>query len=281
MMNSPAFNRSSTCNQLEKLMKLTKALQADPVRALIMGLPGSGKSTLAAKLASEGINLKWIDLENSLSVLQKMDAAAMERVEVLALKDSASYPVAAETLMVLFKEGKVHACNQHSKHNCPLCKPLGADAFTDIDFSTLTANDCVVLDSSSQLSASLLANITKGKAVDSKPERDDWGSLRKYTEFFTSQFQACPVNLIVIAHAMEAEMEDKKIKLVPTFGSAGASANFAKAFNDVIYTEVKNKKHVAYSSSVATMNIITKSRSDFDIEKLPVASLLPLFKRAA
>lgn len=262
-------------------MKLTKALEADPVRALVMGLPGSGKSSLVAQLATAGIKLHWIDLENSISVLQKLPVAAMENVDVLSVKDSASYPVAAETLMVLFKDGKVHACNKHSKHNCPLCKPLGEEAFTDLDFSTMTSNDCVVVDSSSQLSASLLANITKGKAMDAKPERDDWGSLRKYTEFFTSQFQACPVNLIVIAHAMEAEMEDKKVKLVPTFGSAGASANFAKAFNDVIYTEVKNKKHVAYSSSVATMNIITKSRSDFDIEKLPVASLLPLFKSVA
>ena len=265
-------------------MKLTKALAVDPVRALIMGMPGSGKSSLVAKLAAEGIKLKWIDLENSISVLQKLPAAAMDNVEVMSVKDSASYPIAAETMMVLFKEGKVHACNKHSKHNCPLCKPLGADEFTDIDFSTMTKQDCLVLDSSSQLAASLLANVMKGKPTEVKPERDDWGSMRKYTEFFTSQFQACPVNLIVIAHAMEADgtkTEDGKTKIVPTFGSAGASANFAKAFNDVIYTEVKNKKHVAYSSSVATMNIITKSRSDFDIEKLAVASLLPLFKLAS
>ena len=262
-------------------MKLTKALEADPVRALVMGMPGSGKSSLVAKLAESGIRLKWIDLENSISVLQKLPTAAMDNVDVMSVRDSASYPIAAETMLVLFKEGKVHACNKHSKHNCPLCKPLGAVEFTDIDFSTMTKQDCLVLDSSSQLSASLLANITKGRPTESKPDRDDWGSLRKYTEFFTSQFQACPVNLIVIAHAMEASMEDNKVKIVPIFGSATASANFAKAFNDVIYTEVKNKKHVAYSSSVATMNIITKSRSDFDIEKLAVASLLPLFKSVA
>lgn len=265
-------------------MKLTKALEADPVRALVMGMPGSGKSSLVAKLAADGIRLTWIDLENSISVLQKLSPAAMENVEVMSVKDSASYPIAAETMVVLFKEGKVHACNKHSKHNCPLCKTLGAEAFTDIDFSTMTKQDCVVLDSSSQLSASLLANVMKGKTVETKPERDDWGSLRKYTEFFTSQFQACPVNLIVIAHAIEVDgtkTEDSKTKIVPTFGSAAASANFAKAFNDVIFTEVKNKKHVAYSSSVATMNIITKSRSDFDIEKLPVPSLLPLFKSVA
>lgn len=261
-------------------MKLTQKLEAEPARALVMGMGGSGKSTLVAKLAEEGYNLHWIELENSLAIFKKLSPEAQARVELLALPDSASYPIAAETLMILFKSGKINACDLHGKNNCPICKKEEG-SFTEWDFSKLDVKkDIVVLDSSSQLSASLLANTMKSRPVDAKPERDDWGALRKYTEFFTSQFQGFAGNLVVIAHTTEAALtKNGGEKIVPTFGSSGQCAVFSKAFNDVIYCEVKNKKHIASSSSTATMNVVTKSRSDFKIEDLAVPSLAPLFKR--
>lgn len=260
-------------------MELSKTLAHDPVRALVYGLPGTGKSTLVAELANH-FNLKWIDTENSISILKKLDAKAQANVDLLQIKDSAAYPIAAETLLKLFKEGKVNACYAHSKDNCPICKKAAPSDFTNWDFETLDVKkDVVVLDSSTQLSASLLAFLMKGKPVTVKPERDDWGGLRKYTEFFNSQFQAAPYNLIVISHAQETDKtEDKRSRIVPTFGSAGASASFAKAFNDVIMTEIVNKKHRCFGTSTSTMNAVTKSRTDFKIEDMETPSLLPLFK---
>ena len=65
---------------------------------------------------------------------------------------------------------------------------------------------------------------------------------------------------------------------MPAFGSKDMSSKVAKAFSHVIYTDIKNKKHVAYSSSTALSNVLTKSRTDFCIEDLPNPSLIPLFK---
>ena len=181
-------------------MKLTCIAQSLNHRVLICGLPGSGKTTLAAQLA-EQFNLKWIDLENALDTLLKLPSEWQERVEVFRIPDSASYPIAAETLMALFKDGKANICVAHGKNNCPICKRENKE-FSTLDFSVLTAADVVVLDTGTQLSHSILAHTMRNKAVTDKPERDDWGALRKYTEFFASQFQAAQFNLIVICSSV-------------------------------------------------------------------------------
>lgn len=258
-------------------MKLTQHKPSATKRVLITGLSGSGKSSLAAEMSEHGYNLIWIDLENSSDGLMKLSQEAQERVDLIALPDSASYPIAAETLLVLFSTGKANICASHGKHNCPACAKDPAAHVSPVDFSKLTTKDIVVLDSGTQLSYSIMAYTMKSKSVDTKPERDDWGALRKYTEYFKSQFQGFRGNLIVICQCTEAELDDGGLKLVPSFGSAAMSASFASAFDCVLYTEIKNGKHRAFSKSTASPKVLTRSRSDFAIESMPSLSLLPLF----
>lgn len=245
-------------------------------RVLVSGLSGSGKSTLVAELANE-FNLIWIDLENSRDVLTKLPAAALDRINYIRLPDSASYPIAAQTLMSLFKNNKAVVCQKHGKDKCAICAKSG-DPVENLDFTSLSADTIVVVDSITQLASSIFSYTTKDKPVEYKPERDDWGALRKYSEFFASQFQAFNGNLVCICHAVEAEMEDGRTKLVPSFGSKDMSSKIAKSFGDLVYCDVKNKMHTAISSSTASSVILTKSRSDFAIELLPKPSLLPLFR---
>lgn len=260
-------------------MKLSKSDLDIYHRVLLTGLSGAGKSTLAAALAAE-FKLIWIDIENGKDVLCKLPQAYLDNIQYVQIPDSASYPIAAQTLMALFKNWKATICHQHGKDNCPLCKK--AENYTDIsdvlDFTSLTAETIVVLDGGTQLASSILSYVCKDKPVEYKPERDDWGGLRKYSEFFASQFQAFPGNFVMTCLAIEAEMEDNKTKLVPSFGSKDMSSKVAKAFSDVVYIEMKNKKHVAISSSTASNMVLSKSRTDFMIELLPEPSLIPLFK---
>lgn len=259
------------------MAKLNSTAVPNYQRVAIVGLPGSGKTTLAAKLA-EMYNLLWLETENDSAALRKLPDAWQDRINYINIPDSANVPMAADTLLQLFKNNKGAICTTHGKFNCAICKKDGGTV-DNVDLTKLGPDDVVVLNTASQLSASILAHAMKGKPVDQKPERDDWGALRKYTEWFGSQFQAAQFNLVVICHAVEAELEDGKKKLVPNFGSAGMSATFSKYFDHVIYCDVVNKKHRAYSSSTYSAGILTKSRTDFEIEKLPEPSLIPLFKK--
>lgn len=258
-------------------MKLSQHKSSATYRILIIGLSGSGKSTLAAQMAEEGWNLIWINVENAADTLFKLSPEAQERVNLINIPDTASYPIAAQTLMTLFKSGKANICNDHGKAACPICSKDSEAVITSVDFSALTPKDIVVLDTGTQLSYSILAYTMKDKTVDTKPERDDWGALRKYTEFFKSQFQGARYNLIVVCQCQEAELENGVMKLVPSFGSAAMSASFPSAFDHVIYTEIKNKSHRAFSGSLANGSVLTRSRSDFFIENQNKLTLLPIF----
>ena len=73
-------------------------------------------------------------------------------------------------------------------------------------------------------------------------------------------------------------MEDGKDKLVPTAGTRNFSRNSAKYFDEVIYCEIKNKRHIAASSTLYNGNILTGSRSGSVLESQENASLIPIFK---
>lgn len=258
-------------------MKLSEDTATSTVRVLLHGISGAGKSTLAAELAEHGFRLIWLDLENAVETLKKLTPDAQEQIELVRIPDSASFPIAAQTCLVLFKSGIANICNSHGKDKCMICAKSAESTYTKINFSTLTNKDIVVLDTGTQLSFSIMAYTMKDKSVEARPERDEWGALRRYTEFFKSQFQAAQYNLIVICQSLEAEIQEGITRLVPSFGSAGMSAGFGAAFGHVIYVEVKNGRHRAYSSSTASNKFLSRSRTGFEIEKEQQLSLHKLF----
>jgi hypothetical protein len=93
--------------------------------------------------------------------------------------------------------------------------------------------------------------------------------------------QQSKYNIVCITHETETEMEDGRKKLVPVAGTASFSRNTAKYFDDVIYCEVKNKKHQFASSTTYANNILTGSRSAVSLETDERPSLLKIFTSPA
>ena len=257
------------------MAKLSTKQHSQTHRVLIFGGPKTGKSQLAGELA-EHYNIIWVDMENGHEVLFKLPNEWQERIELINLPDTRSYPIAVETALKMVK-GPVSICEEHGKVGCMICKRAEAE-MVDVDLNSLDHNSVVVFDSLTQLSNSAIANITKNEPDDYKLTYNDWGNLGKLLDIFLSHIQQAGYNVIVISHEVEAETEGKKKTLVPVGGTRNFSRNIAKYFDHVIYAERKNKKHVFGSSTQYATNILTGSRTDATIEDLEKPSLLAIFK---
>lgn len=257
-------------------MKLSQKAAVKTHRVLLFGPPKAGKTQLAGELSKE-FNLIWVDLENGVSTLMKLPQEQKERIEVITLPDTRSYPIGIETCLKLVKGGPLEVCEEHGKVGCALCKKDGKP-FISVELNKLGTDTVVVFDSLTQLTASAIANITKGQPDDYKMQTDDWGNLGKLMETFLSHIQNAPYHVVCISHETEVPMVDGSNKIVPTAGSSKFSRNTAKFFDEVVYLQVKNGRHVAGSSSTFTNSILTGSRSGAVMEKQAQASLIPIFK---
>jgi hypothetical protein len=259
-------------------MKLSQKIASKSRRVLLFGPPKSGKTMLAGQLAKE-FNLIWVDLENGVDTLLQLPRDYQERIEVISLPDTRSFPIGIQTCLKVIRGSAYKICNSHGVISCTSCIKNTEATWVDVEFNTLDLDTIVVFDSLTQLTQSAIAHITKGKPDDYKLDYDDWGNLGKLLDTFLSHVQQAGFHVVCISHETEVEMEDGKPKLVPTAGTRNFSRNTAKYFDEVIYCEVKNKKHVAASSTTYNGNILTGSRSGAVLESNPgEASLIPIFK---
>lgn len=257
-------------------MKLSQKSPSKSHRVLLFGPPKSGKTQLAGELSKE-FNLLWFDLENGVDTLLKLPIEQQERIEVISLPDTRTFPIAIETCLKAIKGARGKICEEHGKWNCALCNSKSLPS-TEIELSTLPLDTIVVFDSLTQLTQSAISHITKSQPDDYKMNYDDWGNLGKLMDTFLSHVQQAGFHVVCISHETETEMEDGKMKLVPTAGTRAFSRNTAKYFDEVIYCEVKNRKHVAASSTTYSGNILTGSRTGAVLETEAAASLIPIFK---
>ena len=258
-------------------MKLSALSAAKYHHVLLFGAPKVGKTLLAGKLAEAGYTLDWFDLESGAGTLYQLSPEAQENINVISLRDTPSYPIAIETVLKAVK-GKVSICAEHGKVNCPVCSKDSKPVEVIDMYNPPSRKHIYVFDSGTQLMNSAIAHMRKGKAEDYKFEWDDWGHLGTLMGIFYSHIQNIPANVIVITHETETEMEDGKIKLVPTGGTRNFSRGVAKHFDHVIYVDVKNRSHLAASSTTYSMNILTGSRSGVVLEDAATPSLLDIFE---
>jgi hypothetical protein len=256
-------------------MKLTSKSASATHRVLVYGGPKTGKTQLVAQLAQH-YNLIWFDCEQGWATLLKLPKEWQERINIVSVPDSRTYPIAAETWLKVIKGQTVNICEQHGKVACAICKRDNL-VQESVTLNMTPANTVVVFDSLTQFTNSLISHITKAQPDEYKLQLDDYGNLRVLVDKFLSQVQAAQYNIVCITHEEEVEMEDGKNRLVPSSGSSKSSRNTAKYFDDVVYCEVKNRKHVFGSSTGYGMNMVTGSRTGVVMEGSVEPSLLDIF----
>lgn len=249
-------------------------------RVLVYGPPKAGKTWLVGRMAEDGYNLYWFDFESGVNTLLELPPEAQERVNVFSIPDSKDAPVALNTALKVIRGHAVTVCETHGTVNCMVCKKEGAES-QPIEIKSLGPKDVVVFDSATQLKNSAIANITKGKPDDYKLERDDWANLGKFMDMFFTSVQATRnTNIVVITHDDISEMNNEQDKLVPVGGTRNFNRNMGKYFDDVIYCDVMNGKHIAASSTTWRNKILTGSRSSVKLEKSSDLKLSLLWESA-
>ena len=257
-------------------MKLTQKALSTTHRVIVYGPPGTGKTELVGRL-SEYKNLLWFDLDNGYTTLLKFPDEWKERIDIISLPDTKSFPIGIETCLKVIKGGLCRICEEHGKVSCPTCT-RDAKPVATVELNKLDTDTVVVFDSLTQLTASALAHITRGKDEEYKMQTDDWGSLAKLLEVFLSHVQQASYNIVCISHEVDTEKDEKAPeRLVPVAGSRNTSKNSGRYFDEVIRAELKNLKHRFYSSTTAGMTFAASSRTGFRIEDLTTPSLVPLF----
>lgn len=257
-------------------MKLSQKTASKSHRVLLFGPPKSGKTKLAGDLSKE-FNLIWFDLENGVDTLLQLPPEQQERIEVISIPDTRAFPVAIETCLKVIRGAETKICEVHGKVECSICTKSSGN-FVSLGLSSLSLDTIVVFDSLTQLTNSAIAHITKNQDDDYKLDYDDWAKLGKLMDTFLSMVQQAGFHIVCISHETEVTMEDGREKLVPTAGTRNFSRNTAKYFDEVVYCEVKNKRHIAASSTLYNGNILTGSRSNSQLEVQASASLIPIFK---
>lgn len=259
------------------MAKLSSIPPAKYQRILIYGPPKTGKTEIAGNVSTD-FDVTYIGNENGHGTLQKYSAAQQDRIEVINLPDTRDYPIAAETMLKLAKGDEYKVCQSHGKINCMNCMKMSG-AIDTVHLNAKGPGHVAIFDSVTQLATSVIAHITKNQTDELyKLDYDDWGNQGKLMDTFLSRIQQAQYHVICISHETESELEDGKKRIVPVAGTRNFSRNTAKYFDHVIYAEVKNGKHMFSSSTTATNNVVTGSRTNAALEKMTTPSLLDILK---
>lgn len=238
---------------------------------LAYGEPKTGKTELAGNLAKE-FNLVWFDLENGYGTLLKLPTEYQKNIELISLPDTKGYPIAIETMLKVITTNKSQSiCDTHGKCACPICKRALTNgdqdtSFTEVDVSSLGANTIVVIDSLTQLGTSALSHVLKNQTDLYKPEWEDYRDQGMLLEKILSSIQQARYNVLCLTHVIETKTASGSVKLGPLCGTGSFSSKVAKYFGHVVLLEVKNKKHVVGSSTGFSLQALTGSRTDMELE---------------
>jgi len=77
------------------MAKLSQVAKSATHTVLVYGPPKVGKTELVGAL-SEEFNLLWFDLEKGAATLYKLPVEQQDKIELISLPDSRSYPIAIE-----------------------------------------------------------------------------------------------------------------------------------------------------------------------------------------
>lgn len=260
---------------------------------ILYGGPKTSKTLTAAKLAEHFI-LDWFDLERGrqtiLSNFRKNEngckAEWLKNVNMFAIPDSRDAPNAINTMVKVFSGQLCRICHEHGLVNCASCidfktlKPKDGKGFDEIELNKIPKSHIAVIDSGTQLTASALNQVCKGKDLDYKQQFEDWRRQGNLLTLVLMAIQAGSYNCILITHdilvdvSTSSDPDVHEWKTFPQFGTRELSRTCAKYFDHAVNADITNSRFVLNSNALATSGVMVGSRSNVDLRDAKVATEL-------
>jgi hypothetical protein len=242
-------------------------------KVLIYGPPKSGKTAAVGQLARDGYQLYWLDLEKGISTLRNpaiLPPEFRKNIHPINIPDHRGYPVAIQTVKKVLRGGVQKICAAHGVSPCPICAKVPTAVYADsFDILKFTERDVLVIDSLTQLTASAANAVTLKawqKDEEYRMDFDDFRMQGMKLDEILSLIQALPINVVVISHETDVSKESAPEKLVPLGGTKNFSKTVAKYFDEIVYTQIFNKSHRAFSGTTWSPNHLTGGRSGVTLE---------------
>ena len=285
-------------------MPLLKDYEAKKThKILVYGRAKVGKDAFVGQLARlPGVKLWWFDLEDGIKTLLNPEILPRQfhpQIQVFRIPDHQVIPMAIETLLKVFKGKECKICWTHGKVNCVPCMRDKPTEVERICLDEFTQNDWLVINSVTQLSQSAMNAVIKAHLQadewDYKPTFHDYRAQGFMLDRIFGLMQASNFNCIAVSHEIMIEqIQDTQggggkdasgnnvDVIVPAAGTRNFSRQFGRYFDNIVYLDIVNRKHRAFSSTTYQGNIMTGSRTGIEIEKFGDAgNILKLLERKA
>lgn len=270
-------------------MKASQYIQSAARHVIVYGGPKTGKTELVGTLLKK-YRLWWFNLDGGLKTLFRPDSYAkpyLDNLEIFNIPDSQRFPVAVDTMLRVLKGGACKICHKHGIVDCPSpdCKLEGNFSVCNVDTFDVK-KDILVIDHYTQLMDSVnnwihKEALQKDNFAGLKSDFDDWARHGAVSDRFGSTIQNAQYNVVIMSHEVMTEMEDGTKKIVPVGGTRNKSADFARYFDDVAYTEIIGGEYKAQVAAGDKSRVVIGTRSGKKLtvpKKGEQVTLLELFE---
>lgn len=236
---------------------------------IVYGGPKTGKTELTGTLL-KNYKLWWLNLDDGIKTLFRPDSFAkpyLENLEIFSIPDSQRFPVAVSTVLKVLKGGECKICHKHGIVGCPAAECKAEGTYSVIDVNKFDVKkDILVIDHYTQLMDSVnnwihRDALGKDDWDNIKSNYDDWAKHGAMSDRFGSTIQTARYNTIVLSHEVLSEMEDGTKKIAPVGGTRNKSSDFARYFDDVVYTEIVGGEYKAQVSAGDKSRTVIGTRS--------------------
>ena len=253
--------------------------QDERAQILLYGASKTRKTTWALRAAELGFNVIYCDTDHSYHIAKQLTPEARKRIYHLDMRvpEGTFNNSGAATLLKAADQTPIYY-DELDRRYAAASKLDPEREYALLDFSKLTKNDVLVVDSWSALVTHI--SYTQRPIVDvlavKKLEWDDYNHIRLALDVFITNLTKLPCHVIVVGHSEtyakrrpDANPKDKpheaieQVRMQPFSATRAHGEQLSSRFVDTLYFEI--------ASAMAGVTISTRGSNDFDAGSRTIA----------